>query len=409
MTVAITGGTLIDGTGGNPSPDTTIIIEGDAITRIGRTAQTQIPRDARVFNITGKTVMPGLIHCFGNLIGEPASDPMDPLTALPSYAPIRGVTTVRRLLDAGITSCRGIGGPNYTGIALKRAVDHGLIPGPRITASGYALEPVGYHRLWVPPEQYINHPGRCTGPWEVRRAVRMNLLNGADFIGVNVGGAVGSNIPLPLETNDWTQAELDAAADEAHRRGVVISADNCYVDELIGMCAKAGFDGIIHGGLVSERGLEILARHNMFIVPTLSVFDGYVRPDAERHFPRWRVLKGRRVAEMQRKTFPKYIEMGVNVVGGSFGRITGEDNLELQLMVEYGMNPMQAIVAHTKKGAEVIRMSDRLGTLEVGKLADLIVVDGDPLADIKILQNRSKIQLVMKGGEIFRSDLYRPR
>jgi imidazolonepropionase-like amidohydrolase len=97
--------------------------------------------------------------------------------------------------------------------------------------------------------------------------------------------------------------------------------------------------------------------------------------------------------------------MGVNVVGGSFGRITGDDNLELQLMVEYGMNPMQAIVAHTKKGAEVIRMSDRLGTLEVGKLADLIVVDGDPLADVKILQNRKKIQLVMKGGEIFRSDL----
>jgi imidazolonepropionase-like amidohydrolase len=233
----------------------------------------------------------------------------------------------------------------------------------------------------------------------------MNLLNGADFIGVNVGGAVGSNIPLALETNDWTQEELDAAADEARRRGVMISADNCYVDELIGMCAKAGFDGIIHGGLVSERGLEILARHNMFIVPTLSVFDGYVRPEAERHFPRWRVLKGRRVAEMQRKTFPKYIEMGVNVVGGSFGRIAGEDNLELQLMVEYGMNPMQAIVAHTKKGAEVIRMSDRLGTLEVGKLADLVVVDGDPLADIKILQNRKKIQLVMKGGEIFRSDL----
>ena len=108
---------------------------------------------------------------------------------------------------------------------------------------------------------------------------------------------------------------------------------------------------------------------------------------------------------MQRKTFPKYVEMGVMVVGGSLGRRAGEESLELQLMVDYGMTPMQAIVASTKNGAYAMRMQDRLGTLETGKLADLIVVDGDPLADIKILQDRKKIQLVMKAGEIIRSDL----
>ncbi len=405
MAIALAGGRLIDGNGGNPVPDTTMVIEGDAITKIGPRAQTPVPPDAKVIAVGGKTVMPGLIDCFVNFVGEAAPDPMDPFTRLPSYPPLQGVATVRRLLDAGITSCRGMGRPYYAGIALKHAVDHGLVPGPRIMVSGYTLEPVGYQREWVPPEQYTIHPGRCTGPWEVRRAVRINLLNGADFIAVNVGGAVGSNIPLPLERNDWTQEELDAAVDEAHRRGMVASADNCYVDELIGMCARAGFDGIIHGGLVSERGLETLAKHNMFIIPTLCVFNGYVGPEGERHFPLWRVLKGRRVAEMQRKTFPKYVEMGVMVVGGSLGRRAGEESLELQLMVDYGMTPMQAIVASTKNGAYAMRMQDRLGTLETGKLADLIVVDGDPLADIKILQDRKKIQLVMKGGEIIRSDL----
>ena len=407
MTIALTGGRLIDGNGGNPVPDTNIIIEGEKITQVGPAAKTPAPAGAQVINVAGKTVMPGLINCFINLVGEITPDPMDPFTRLPSYAPLRGVAIARNLLDAGVTSCRGMGGADYAGIALKHAIDHGLMPGPRIVVSGYTLEPVGYQREWVPPAQYINGPGRCTGPWEVRRAVRMNLLNGADFIGANVGGAVGSNIPLPLEVNDWTQEELDAAADEAHHRGVVMSADNCYVDECVEMCAKAGFDGIIHGGMVSERGLEALVKHNMFIIPTLCVFNAYLGPEGEKRFPLWRVLKGRRVEEMQHKTFPQYVEMGVTVVGGSVGRGPGEEALELQLMVDYGMTPMQAIVAHTKNGADAIRMLDRLGTLEAGKLADIIVVDGDPLADIKILQGRERIQMVMKGGEVFRSDLGR--
>ena len=406
MTIAISGGRLIDGNGGNPVPNTNIIIEGAAITKVGPAAKTPVPAGARVINVAGKTVMPGLINCFITIVGEVAPDPMDPFTRLPSYAPLRGVANARMLLDAGVTSGRGMGGSDYAGIALKHAIDHGLVPGPRIVVSGYTLEPAGYQREWVPPAQYVNGPGRCTGPWEVRQAVRMNLLNGADFIGANVGGAVGSNIPLPLEVNDWTQEELDAAADEAHRRGVVMSADNCYADQCVEMCARAGFDGVIHGGLITERGLEALVKHNMFIIPTLCVFHGYLGPVAETHFPLWRVLKGRRVQAAQQETFPKYLEMGVKVVGGSIGRGAREEEaLELQLMVDYGMTPMQAIVANTKNGADAIRMSGWLGTLEAGKLADLIVVDGDPLADIKILQDREKLQLVMKGGEIFRSDL----
>ena len=404
MTIALTGGRLIDGNGGNPVPDTNIIIEGEAIVKVGPAAQTPVPRGAQVISVAGKTVMPGLINCFIAMSGEAASDSADPYTRLPSYALLRGVVNARRLLDAGVTSCRVMGDPDYT-VALKHAIDHGLVPGPRMVVGGYTLEPVGYQREWVPPAQYAIGPGRCTGPWEVRRAVRMSLLNGADYIKVNVGGAVGSNIPLSMETNNWTREELDAAADEAHSRGVVISADNCYADESVQACAEAGFDGVVHGGLITERGLEALVKHDMFIIPTLSAFHAYLGAEGEKHFPLWRVEKGRRVAEMLRKTWPKYVEMGVKVVGGSVGRQPGEEALELQRMVDYGMTPMQAIVANTKRGAETIRMLDRLGTLETGKLADLIVVDGDPLDDITTLQDRKKVQLVMKAGEIFRSDL----
>ena len=410
MTIALTGGRLIDGNGENPVPNTNIIIEGEAITKVGPAANTPAPENAQIINVTGKTVMPGLIDGHIHLVGEFAPDPMDPLTRLPSYAPLRGVAAARKLLDAGFTSCRAMNDTDYASIAIKHAIEHGLVPGPRMLAVGYNLKIVGNVREWVPPNQYTLTPGNITGPWEVQRAIRMNLLNGADFIELQIAGAVGSNSPTTLETTEWTQEELDAAADEAHRRGVIICAD-CYVDESVEMCAKAGFDGIEHGCLITERGLETLLKHNMYICPTLCAYYAYLGPEGEKRYPFWRVLNGRRVEEVIRKTWPKYVEMGVKVVGGSdgsgpgIGRRPGDGALELQLMVDYGMTPMQAIVANTKNGAEAMRMSDRLGTLETGKLADLIVVDGDPLADIKILQDKEKIQLVMKGGEIFRSDL----
>ena len=412
MTIALVGGTLIDGNGGNAVSDTTIIIESDTIRKIGRTAQTPVPPQAQIINVARKTVMPGLIDGHIHIVGEFAPDPMDPFTRLPSYAPLRGAAAARKLLDAGFTSCRAMNDANYASTALKHAIDHGLVPGPRMLAVGYNLKVVGNVREWVPPDIYrhILTPGNITGPWEARQAVRMNLLNGADFIELQIAGAVGSNSPTPLERTEWTQEELDAAADEAHHRGVMICAD-CYVDESVEMCAKAGFDGIEHGCLITERGLETLVKHNMYICPTHCAYYAYLGPEGEKSYPLWRVLRGRKVRDVISKMWPKYIETGVKVVGGSDGsgpgrgRRPGEGALELQIMVDYGTTPMQAIVAHTKNGAYAMRMEDRLGTLEVGKLADLIVVDGDPLADIKILQDRKKIQLVMKEGEVFRSDL----
>ena len=410
MTIALTGGRLIDGNGGNPVPDTNIIIEGEKITQIGPAAKTPVPKDAQVINVAGKTVMPGLIDGHIHIVGEFAPDPMDPFTNLPSYAPLRGVAASRRLLDAGFTACRAMNDADYAGIALKHAIEHGLLPGPRMLAAGYNLKIVGNLREWVPPNQYSLTPANINGPWEVRRAIRVNLLNGADFIELQIAGAVGSNSPTPFETTEWTQEELDAAVDEAHSRGMSISAD-CYVDESVEMCAKAGFDGIEHGCLITERGLETLLKHDMYICPTLCAYYAYLGPEGEKRYPPWRVVKGRRVEETLRKTWPKYAEMGVKVVGGSdgcgpgIGRRPGDGALELQLMVDYGMTPMQAIVCNTKNVADAMRMSDQIGTLEAGKFADLIVVDGDPLADIKILQDRKKLQLVMKGGDVFRSDL----
>lgn len=410
MTIALVGGMLIDGNGGSPVRDATVILDGERISAVGLSTQTPVPEGARIISVRGKTVMPGLVDGHNHICGEAESSASSPLRKLAAFGSIRGVAAARKLLEMGFTACRAMGSANYDNVALKVAIDQGLVPGPRMLTAAYCLRVAGNIREWVPPELYMPHPGQFTGPWEARRAVRVQMLNGADFIEAQTAGAVGSNAPTPLDVSEWTMDEMAAAVDEAHRYGVGICA-NCYSDKSVEMLLGAGFDAIEHGCLITERGIAALAERGSFLVPTLCAYYAYVAPDGERRYPAWRVAKGRMIDGVLRKMFPKYIEAGVKVVGGSdgtgpgSGRRPGEGAKELELMVEYGMSAMQAIVANTKMGADVMGLLDQFGTLESGKLADLIVVDGDPLKDISILQKREKIQVVMKGGEIFRSDL----
>jgi imidazolonepropionase-like amidohydrolase len=409
MTVALVSGTLIDGNGGDPIRDATVLVAGETIAGVGPSHRVTIPQDVRVVNVAGKTVMPGLVDGHNHICGE-----FDPSPSahrkLPVFGAIRGVAAARRLLEMGFTACRAMGSANYDNVALKIAIDQGLVPGPRMLTAAYCLRVAGNAREWVPPEIYMPHPGMFTGPWEVRKAVRLQVLNGADFIEAQTAGAVGSNAPTPLDISEWTLEEMSAAVDEAHRYGMRACA-NCYSDSSVEMLLKAGFDAIEHGCLITEGGIASLVEKGGFIVPTLCAYYAYIAPDGERRYPSWRVAKGKLIDAALRKMFPKYIEAGVKVVGGSdgtgpgSGRRPGEGAKELELMVQYGMTPMQAIVANTKMGADVMGCLDRFGTLETGKLADLIVVNGDPLKDITLLQKRENIQMVVKGGEIFRSDL----
>ena len=411
MTIALVGATIIDGNGMRQIPDGTIVINGETIERLGPSAETATPDGAQVINAAGKTVMPGLNDGHIHICGEPYPDSAYPFKDLPAYAPIRGVYAARTLLDMGFTACRGMADAYYSNVALKQAIDLGLVPGPRMLVSGMMMGIVGGGASgWSPPDRYEQNHAMFAGADDGRRAVRVQLLNGADFIETMVGGRVGSNARTLPEDNEWTDAELEAVADEAHHRGVRVGA-NCYSDETVEACVRAGFDIIEHGCMVTERGIAAMVERGVFMVPTLCAYYAYLAPDAEQHYPNFRLARGRKVAGALRENFPKYVEMGLKVAGGSdgsgpgSGRRPGEGAKELELMVEYGMTPMQAIVANTKVGAEVMGLLDQFGTLEPGKLADLIVVDGDPLQDIAILQQRQKIQLVMKGGEIIRSDL----
>jgi imidazolonepropionase-like amidohydrolase len=409
MTLALVGGTLIDGNGGTPLQDATVLIDGEKITAAGPAAKMPVPAGARVVDTGGKSVMPGLVDAHNHICGEVDSGG-PPHRKLPVFGAIRGVAAARKLLEMGFTTCRAMGSANYDNVALKVAIDQGLVPGPRMMTAAYCLRVAGNTREWVPPEIYMPHPGMFTGPWEVRKAVRLQVLNGADFIEAQTAGAVGSNAPTPLEVSEWTLEEMEAAADEAHRYGMRIGG-NCYSDTSVEILLRAGFDAIEHGCLITERGIAALVENGAFIVPTLCAYYAYVATDGEKRYPAWRVAKGRLIDAALRKMFPKYIEAGVKVAGGSdgsgpgSGRRPGEGAKELELMVQYGMTPMQAIVANTRMGADVMGLLHQFGTVEPGKLADVIVVDGDPLKDITIFQQREKIRMVIKGGEVFRGDL----
>jgi imidazolonepropionase-like amidohydrolase len=410
---ALVAARLIDGTGAAAVDDATLVIEGDRIASVGPSRATRVPDGARRIDLGGRTLMPGLIDGHIHISGEWRADPGAPLQGLPEYAAIRSAAAARLLLDAGFTSARAMSSVGYTNVALKLAIDRGLVPGPRLLCAGPMLRPVGaYGGTWAPPTPYPTAPDVMIGSAaDARRAVRLQHAYGVDFVECTISGLVGtSHGTTPLETTIWSIDEMRAAVDEAHRLRHPITA-NCYGDESVELCVEAGFDVIEHGCLITERGMDALARSRTPIDPTLCAYHAYVAADAHESYPPWQIEHGVRVERVLRERLRSYLPRGVRLFGGSdgalpgTGRRPGEGALELALMVEYGLTPMEAIVANTKTCAEVMGWADRLGTLEAGKLADLIVVDGDPLADISVLQRSERIVLVMRGGQVHRSAL----
>ena len=258
------------------------------------------------------------------------------------------------------------------------------------------------------PEVYVSESGMFTGVEGARRAVRTQIYNGADVIKLIASGRVGSNAyTLPSDT-EMTREEMTAICDEAHRFGRKVAA-HAYSSAAVTDCTIAGVDSIEHGAMIDEATIALMAEHGTALVPTMTAFHNYLQPGAEQRFPAYRLARGRPMAEIQRNNFAKYLEYGLTIATGSDGPRPGSSpgttGLEMQLMVESGMTPMQAIQAATRNASKVLGLTDKVGTIEEGMRADLIVVDGDPIADILILQDPERVQLVVKDGIIVRSDL----
>ena len=317
------------------------------------------------------------------------------------------VEYMRRTLDAGITSVRDAGGAD---VGMKQAVETGVVVGPRMQISTAVLTITGGHvDFWMRSGNefqllpaYPGFPdGRCDGVDGVRKTVREVLRAGADVVKICTTGGVMS----PTDHPDFTQfspEEIEVVVREAaYRRGIKVMAHAQGV-EGIKNAVRAGVHSIEHGIYLDDEAIELMLEHDTFLVPTLLAPAEVVEKGEEVGMPAHAIRKAREVIDVHKDSIRRAHEAGAKIAMGTDAGVMphGTNLRELGLMVDVGMTPMEAIVATTKTAAECLGWQDRVGTVEVGKLADLVIAKTDPLRNIRSLENRDNVEVVMKGGEV---------
>ncbi|MGI5330147.1 amidohydrolase family protein [Actinomadura nitritigenes] len=378
--------------------------------RIAEVAPVSVPDDAVLIDLGDVTLLPGLMDMEVNLLlgGPDHRSPLNPVQDDPAVRTLRAVTNARRTLRAGFTTVRNLGLFVQTGgllldVALKKAVDLGWIDGPRVVPAGHAITPTGGHLDPTMFQAFAPHimpltveEGIANGVAEVRKAVRYQIKHGARVIKVCASNGVMSHTG-PAGAQQYSDEELRAIADEAHRAGLKVAA-HCMGDGAIRNAIEAGIDCIEHGSLASDATLDLMIERGTFLVATTYLADGM---DVSRAAPELQA-KAAEVFPRSRATISKAIAKGVKVACGTDAPAIphGKNAKELLALVERGMTPLQALRAATTVAADLIDATDR-GRLEGGLLADVIAVPGDPLSDIGVIED---VRFVMKGGKIFRHD-----
>ena len=404
MPAAIVNATLIDGTGRDPVPGTTIVIDEDRIASIG--AGIEPPRGTEVIDAAGLTVMPGMIDCHVHLFGKVAGI-MERQRLPTSLQTLHGAKNARRTLDSGFTAVRDAGG---SPLGLKMAIEEGLIPGPRMRIAVTHFSQTGGHGDQTMPSGSRLDGARgngsewpdnlVDGPDEVRKGVRLVLRAGADFVKICTTGGVMSPTDEPAHTA-FNPEEVAVFVYEARAKGKTVMA-HAQGTEGIRNAVFAGVESIEHCIYPDDETLTEMAKRGTFMVPTLVAPQWvlrYAETTPESIHPQ-SIRKAHEVVDAHKGAFSRALDAGVRIAFGTDQGVGphGRNAEELLLMVQGGMSPMQAIVSVTKTASECIHMADEIGTLEAGKLADLLIVDGDPLSDIGILRSREHLLLIMQGG-----------
>lgn len=412
MKTALVGGAIIDGNGGSPLLNGTVVIEGTKILEIGR--QREFGPDVHVVDVAGKTVMPGLIDTHLHFMAW-AQWLISCQNRTLSYLMAMTVRHMRQALESGVTTARDFGGLE---VGMCEAQAEGLILGPRTKTAIVIIQPTnglldirsGLVPSITPQGMSVFVPGLpkpwADGPDAVRAKVREALRLGADFIKLANTTVQWANPKVDVDRPLFTRAELEAAVDEAHKAGVMVTCHvmNQYKTDALMDAILAGVDLIDHGTYLDDACVEEMVKRGTWYCPMFSVLDY--------HRARNPVKSYRAKAEIAyhttAKSFQKAVKAGVPIcMGTDQGYETGWQGFEMRNMVENGYSPMETILASTKRAAESMRLDDLVGTLEVGKEADLLVLDGDPLTDIGVFSDPSHLLLVMQAGKALSGPLAR--
>ena len=393
MAIAIQHVRLIDGTG-HTIERATILIRGSKIVAAGSSRTTTIPKGVTRLNGRGLTVIPGLIDCHVHLClgGEP-----DVVATVESESPsmtlLKSARHARQTVESGFTTIRDVGSRDHSIFVLKAAIEAGILPGPRIVGAGLAICMIGGHARFIGQE--------VEGVEQVQRAVDAQLAAGAGVIKVIASGGVLTPGTSPDQAQ-MTMDELTAAVATARRAQKKVAA---HAHGASGMknAIRAGVHSIEHATLLDDEAGELMKQHGVYMVPTLSALSTTAAGRPGCGIPASALDKARAMTKRHQASFKKAHQSGLCIAMGTDAgtpfNYHGENAQELERMVAFGMNPMEAILASTAAAARLIGIHDTVGTLTRGRQADLVILDGNPLKQIEILRDRSKIMGVMQAGK----------
>lgn len=404
---------IIDGRGGAPIRNGVVVVSDDKIMAVGSLASITIPAGARTIDLGDATLMPGFIDLHTHIIGRVLGDPDGVNAAVhdyDSFGAILSVENARRTLMAGFTTIRTVGAGGFDDFALRKAINDGFVAGPRIIAAGHSLGITGGHcdENGYKPGMFDGSikNGIANGPEEVRASVRYQVKYGADWIKTCATAGVLSEGMATVGTTQYTYEELKAMVDEANKLNRKVTA-HAHGTEGIKIATRAGVSSIEHGSFLDEEGAKLMAQKGTYLVPTLMAGEA-VEGLAKRDF-----LKGNRktkalaAATAMRNAVKIAIKNKVPIALGTDSGVIphGTNGREFFLMVNWGgMTEMDAIVAGTFSAAKLLGMDSTLGTIENGKIADLVAVNGDPLKNIRLMENTV---FVMKNGAVYKDALTR--
>ncbi len=411
---AIVGGRIIDGLGGNPIAKGTLVIENGRVAAVGKSASVRVPRGARVLDAAGRTVLPGMIDCHVHSTYR-ARDMRQHLLNAPTYNVLRSTLILEETLQCGVTTARDMGGADA---GFREAINQGYVRGPRLLISIVMISQTGGHGdAWVPAGFRVQKrawlpTSVADGVDEMRRLVRQLLMAGADFIKICTSGGITS------VTDSWDEPQFSGdeirtavAEAAAKRKRVAVHAEGI---EGIRNALQADIYSLEHGWFIDEQCVDAMIKRGIWWVPTLALVPMSIeRRKVDKAWSNQQLAqeddKDNAIYTRMQQQIPLWkdaVRRGIKVAMGtdqSHRLLVGENLVELEFMVKWlGMSAMGAIVAATSRAAECIERPD-LGALECGRLADVLVVDGDPLDNIAVLRQRDRIHLVMKAGQPYRN------